>query len=184
MSQPDRPGGAPRSAPREGTPKSLRRRLLPAPGLSAVLALLWPVLNQSWSLGQLLLGAALAVVVPLYTEALGTGRPALRRPVLALRLAGRVLLDIVSSNLTVAGLILGPAARVRPAFVWLPLRITEPHGIVTLAGIITMTPGTLSADLSPDRRHLLIHALNVDDEVALVADIQARYEAPLIEIFE
>ncbi len=181
---PGRPKGEPRSAQHQAAAASLRRRLLPAPGLSAVLAVLWPVLNQSWSLGQLLLGAALALVLPHCTETLGTGRPALRRPALALRLAGRVLGDIVTSNLKVTVLILGPTARARPAFVWLPLRISDPHGIVTLAGIITMTPGTLSADLSPDRRHLLIHALNVDDEAALVAEIQVRYEAPLIEIFE
>jgi multicomponent K+:H+ antiporter subunit E len=47
-----------------------------------------------------------------------------------------------------------------------------------------MTPGTLSAELSPDGRHLLVHAFNVDDEAALVAQIKARYEAPLQEIFE
>ena len=56
-------------------------------------------------------------------------------------------------------------------------------GIVALAGIITMTPGTLSAELSPDHRHLLIHAFNVDDEAALIATIQSRYDAPLMEIF-
>ncbi|MFY7941343.1 MAG: Na+/H+ antiporter subunit E, partial [Burkholderiaceae bacterium] len=70
-----------------------------------------------------------------------------------------------------------------PAFVWVPLTITDPHGIVALAGIITMTPGTLSADLSADRRHLLVHAFNVDDEAALIAAIKTRYEEPLLEIF-
>jgi multicomponent K+:H+ antiporter subunit E len=71
--------------------------------------------------------------------------------------------------------------------VWLPLRIRDPHGIVTLAGIITMTPGTLSADLSEDRRHLLIHAFDVEDDAAqaaLIADIRTRYEAPLMRVFE
>jgi multicomponent K+:H+ antiporter subunit E len=164
--------------------KSLRNKLLPAPLLSLVLALMWPMLNQSWSLGQCLLGLLLAVVVPWFTEALSDGRARLRRPGLALRLACVVLKDIVTSNLAVARLILGREVAIRPAFVWLPLTITEPHGIVTLAVIVTMTPGTLSADLSADRRHLLIHALNVADEAALIDDIKARYEAPLMEIFE
>ena len=47
-----------------------------------------------------------------------------------------------------------------------------------------MTPGTLSAELADDRRHLLIHAFDVEDEAALVADIKKRYEAPLRVIFE
>ena len=66
----------------------------------------------------------------------------------------------------------------------MPLAIRDAHGVATLAGIITMTPGTLSADLTDDRRYLLVHAFNVDDEQALVASIKERYEAPLREIFE
>lgn len=162
----------------------LLRRLLPAPLLSLVLALLWPVLNQSWSLGQVLLGSLLAVVVPWFTEPWRESRPVLRRPAIAVRLALVVLKDIVTSNIDVARLILGRESNIRPAFVWLPLSITDPHGIVVLAGVITMTPGTLSAELAEDRKHLLLHAFNVDDERALIETIKARYEAPLMEIFE
>ena len=92
--------------------------------------------------------------------------------------------DIVKSNIVVARQVLGPESRIRPAFVWVPLDIRDPHGIVALAGIITLTPGTLSSELSDDRRHLLVHAFNVDDEQALIAEIKQRYEAPLREIFE
>jgi multicomponent K+:H+ antiporter subunit E len=158
-------------------------RLWPAPGISLVLWLMWPVLNQSWSLGQLLLGALLAWAIPLFVEPLRRAHPRPGAPRAALRLAMVVSRDIVTSNLEVARLILGPEARIRPRFVWLPLSITEPHGIVALAAVITLTPGTLAADLTADRAHLLIHAFNVDDEAALVASIKARYEAPLMEIF-
>lgn len=164
------------------------RRLFPAPWTSLLLALVWPVLNQSWSLGQLLLGALLALMVPWLigprSESRQAHRPALRRAATAVRLAFTVLKDIITSNIDVARLILGRESAIRPAFVWLPLTITSPHGIVVLAGVITMTPGTLSAELSEDRRHLLVHALNVDDEAALIETIKARYEAPLMEIFE
>ena len=102
---------------------------------------------------------------------------------LIVRLGLVVLWDIVLSNIEVARRILGPEEAIRPAFVWMPLELTDPHAIVSLAGIITMTPGTLSAELSPDRRHLLVHAFNVDDEPALIAQIKARYESPLKEIF-
>jgi len=95
-----------------------------------------------------------------------------------------VLRDIVVSSIEVAWRVLGPSSRIRPGFVWVPLAIRDPHGISALAGIITMTPGTLSADLSDDRSHLLVHALDLGDAQALVASIKSRYEAPLIEIFE
>lgn len=164
--------------------KRLASRLMPAPLLSATLVVVWLVINQSGSLGQWLLGMALAVAIPWFTEPLRTERPVLRRPGLAMKLLARVLRDIVTSNLQVARLILGRESAIEPGFFWLPLSITDPHGIVALAGIITMTPGTLSADLSPDRRYLLIHAFNMDDEAALIESIKTQYEAPLMEIFK
>ena len=163
------------------------RALLPAPLMSLALFIVWLMLNESASLGQMLLGAAIALALPQVTERLRPDKPRLSRWATIVRLGLVVLGDIVRSNLQVARLILGPEHRIQPRFVWLPLAIRDPHGIVALAGIITMTPGTLSADLSDDRRHLLVHAFDVDDdaaEAALVADIRARYEAPLIEIFE
>lgn len=173
------------------------RRLLPSPLLSAALLLAWLALNQSASAGHLVLGAVFAVAIPLLTARLRAApdgeaapptrpatRPALHRWRAALRLTGVVLLDIVRANLQVARRILGPESAIRPAYVWLPLTLRHPHGRVVLAGIITMTPGTLSARFSDDGTHLLIHAFDLDDPAALVAEIQARYEAPLLEIFE
>ena len=163
---------------------AMRKRWLPSPVLTVVLAVCWPVLNQSWSLGQVLLGLVLAVVIPWFTEPLRDQRPVIGKPWVIARLGLLVLKDIVTSNIDVARLILGRESAIRPAFVWFPLTLTDPHGIVALAGIITMTPGTLSADITPDRRYLLVHALHVDDEAALIATIHARYEQPLMEIFK
>jgi multicomponent K+:H+ antiporter subunit E len=159
------------------------RRWLPSPVMSCTLALLWPVMNQSFSIGQILLGLLLAWFLPWWLQGLTTEQPRIRKPGTIVRLGLVVLKDIITSNIDVAKLILGPEHRIRPKFVWVPLRIQDPHGIVALAGIITMTPGTLSADVSDDRRHLLVHAFNVDDEAGLIASIQERYERPLMEIF-
>jgi multicomponent K+:H+ antiporter subunit E len=160
------------------------RRGLPSPVLSLVLLIMWLLLNPAWSLGQLLLGAVLAVVIPWFTHPLHSDHPRMRRPILVLRLFFIVLKDIVTSNIDVAKLILGRESHMQPGFVWVPLTLTDAHGIVALAGIITMTPGTLSADLSNDRKHLLVHALNVTDEAALIESIKSRYEKPLLEIFQ
>lgn len=158
-------------------------RLLPAPLLSAVLFGAWLLLNGV-SAGHVALAAALGVAIPWFTEPYRPDRFRVRSWTTVAALTATVLWDIVVSNVQVARLIIGPERRIHPRFVWLPLDIRDPHGIATLAGIITMTPGTLSADLTDDRRHLLVHALNVDDETALVASIKTRYEAPLRRIFE
>ena len=74
--------------------------------------------------------------------------------------------------------------RLRPGFVELPLDLTDEFAITLLASTISLTPGTVSADVSEDRRTLLIHALDVDDQDAMIRQIKQRYERPLKEIFE
>jgi multicomponent K+:H+ antiporter subunit E len=163
------------------------KRLLPTPVLSVVLLATWLLLNESVSAGNLALGVLFAFAIPLLTGQFLPDRPQFKNWAAVARLAAVVLRDIVVSNLDVARRVLGPEAAIASRFVWIPLRIRDPHGIVALAGIITMTPGTLSSDLSPDRKHLLVHVLHCPDDTAqaaLIADIQARYENPLMEIFE
>lgn len=158
------------------------RRVFPAPLLSVVLYAGWLLLN-GLTAGHAALGALLALIIPVLTDRFRDGRPHVLNWPAAFRLGLVVLWDIVVSNFEVARLVVGPERRIEPRFFWLPLDIRDPHGIVSLAGIITMTPGTLSADLTGDRRHLLIHALNAGDEAAMVAAIKERYERPLMTIF-
>ena len=65
----------------------------------------------------------------------------------------------------------------------MPIDLQNPLAIEALAGIVTLTPGTLTADVTADRRYLLVHAFDVDDEAAVIAQIRSRYEAPLSKIF-
>lgn len=159
-------------------------RWLPQPLVSVMLLAVWLALNNTLHPAHLLLGAVLAVAIPLWTSRVNIGKPKPRQLLTAMVLACIVLYDIVKSNIDVAMLILGPEKNIRPAFVWVPLDLTDPHAKTALACIITMTPGTLSSDFTDDGKYLLVHAFNVADPAALVAEIKARYELPLKEIFE
>ena len=99
------------------------------------------------------------------------------------RMLGVLVWDIVQANVTVALQVLGPERKIRPGFIWVPLDIDNIHGIAALTSIITLTPGTVSSALSDDRRHLLVHVLNLDDADDVIRQIKTRYEAPLMEIF-
>jgi multicomponent K+:H+ antiporter subunit E len=158
-------------------------RLLPAPILSGVLLLSWLLLN-GFSMGHLVLGSVVALVLPVLLRRTAAEPVRIRRPLVLGRLAVVVLKDIVLANIDVARRILGPESRIRPAFFWVPLDVTRGPAISALAGIITMTPGTLSAEVTADRKYLLVHCFHVDDVAAVVADIKARYEAPLKEALE
>ncbi len=159
------------------------KRLLPSLPLSVAVFVLWLLLVADFGIGQMLLALVLAVALPLAASLLGPEPARFGRARVALRLLPVVLWDMVLSNIEVARRILGPEKALKPAFLWLPLDITSIHGITALASIITLTPGTLSAELTEDRRHLLVHCFNLDDPERQVATIKARYEAPLKEIF-
>lgn len=157
-------------------------KLLPAPLTTLALLIAWILLN-GFSLGHLLLGAALAVLIPLWLKPLRTAPSQPKHFGTMAKLTVTVLIDIFRSAVDVARRILGPEKAIRPGWIWVPLDLQDQQGIAILAGIITTTPGTLSTDLTPDRRHLLVHCFHLDDAASTIAEIKQRYERPLMEIF-
>ena len=162
----------------------------PHPVLSALLAAVWLLLQQSFALPQLIAAAGFAFFVPrlvrgflLPSRARRPWRAALRAAGLALRLVAVVLLDIVASNLTVARIVLWPRSRPQPAWVRVRLELDDEIAIALLAAIITTTPGTVSCVVDETRREIVVHALDCADPAAMAAQIKARYERPLREIF-
>lgn len=160
------------------------RRWLPHPVLSALLAAVWLLLQQSLALPQLVTAVVLALALPRLLHGFLGEAVRLRRAGTALRLAAVLLWDIVVANLAVARLVLSPRARPRPAWVRVPLRLRHPAGLSLLGSMVTMTPGTVSCVVDEERGELLVHALDCADAQALADDIRSRYEAPLREIFE
>jgi len=158
-------------------------RLLPNPVLSAAIAGFWLLLNNTVDPAHVVLALCLALILPMVFRRLATHRPRLRAPLTTLRLIVVVAYDVVISNIQVAVLILGPKSRIRSRFLNVPCELDDPSAVAALAGIVTMTPGTLSVDISSDRRTLTIHCLHAPDPDAIVAAIKSRYERPLGEIF-
>lgn len=159
-------------------------RLLPHPLLTLFLTLVWVLLANGASAGSVVMGLALGVALPLVTRPFWPDRPVVRRPFKVVEYGLIVLFDICVANLQVAYLILFKRPEeLRSRFVVVPLDTRVPEAIVTLAGTITMTPGTVSCDVSADGRALLVHGLDVADPEELVATIKARYESRLVEIF-
>lgn len=161
----------------------LRTRVVPHPVLSAVMFVVWSLLQNSVAPGTLVAGAILSIAIPLVTDGFLKDTPQTVRLAPVPALLGVVLWDILTANVRVAILVLGPISRIHPRFIEVPLEVTSALAQTTLAGIITLTPGTVSANISGDRRTLLVHALSTTHPETIVADIKTRYERPLMEIF-
>lgn len=161
------------------------RRLVPHPYLSATLVLVWLLLVNRFSWGSLVFAVILAIVVPLLTEPYWPDRARLRKPGKIPAYVLLVIKDIIVANVQVAMIVLfKPNHKLQPAWITVPLDVRSPEAITVLALTITLTPGTVTADLSQDGHALLVHCLHAPAPEDVIIDIKNRYEARLKEIFE
>jgi len=135
----------------------LDRLGFPQPWLSLTLFVTWQFLSDGISGGSVVLGIILAWGIPQW--------------------------DIIVASVEVAKLILSPR-QPRPMFICYPLELEHPLAISVLVSTISLTPGTVGADVSDDNKLILIHSLDADDEQAVIDTIRTRYEKPLLEMFQ
>jgi len=160
-------------------------RWLPHPLMTLVLVIIWLFLVNTVTFGHLLLGTLLGIAIPWFTNRFWPERPKIARPFLLFRFFFITFVtDVIVANITVVRLFLQPdISRLRPRFLEIPLDTQDPMVITILASVISLTPGTVSAEVSKDRQILIVHGLDVANEKTAVHTIKTRYEAPLKEIF-
>ncbi len=160
------------------------RWLIPHPLLTLILAVVWILLQNQVSAGMVVFGIILGVLIPWGTSIWWPGTPQGVRIGKMLTYSVIVLWDIVVANIQVAWIVLTvPNAKLRPAWIVVPLTLKQPEAITMLAGTITLTPGTVSADLSDEGHSLLVHVLHTDNPDAVRDEINERYQRRLLEIF-
>lgn len=158
--------------------------LIPHPLLTLILTIVWMLLQNDISGGMVVFGFILGVIIPWGTSVWWPDTPNSFSVGKMMIYSIIVIWDIIVANIEVAWIVLTvPTAKLKPAWIIVPLRLREPEAITLLAGTITLTPGTVSTDLSDQGHSLLVHVLHTDDPGAVRDDIINRYEARLLEIF-
>ena len=160
-------------------------RWLPHPLMSLVLVIVWLFLVNTITFGHLLLGTLLGIAIPWFTNRFWPERPRIAKPLLLFRFFFITFVtDVIVANITVVRLFFLPdISRLRPRFIEIPLDTRDPMVITILASVISLTPGTVSAEVTENRHALIVHGLDIGDEALAVQTIKTRYEAPLKEIF-
>jgi multicomponent K+:H+ antiporter subunit E len=160
------------------------RWLFPHPLLTLLLALVWILLQNNFSAGMAVFGLILGILIPRLTVVWWPDRPVRLHLGQMVGYMLVVLWDILVANVQVAWIVLTrPNSKLRPAWIVVPLDLRQPEAITILAGTITLTPGTVSADLSDEGHSLLVHVLHTDDPDGVRDEIKDRYERRLKEIF-
>jgi multicomponent Na+:H+ antiporter subunit E len=147
-----------------------------------LLAVLWAAMVGSVDGVHLMTGFAVGYV------ALWVARPVLGptryfgKLFEAVRFSAFFIYELVLSNLRVAWDVMTPRAYRRPGVVAIPLEASSDVEITLLANLVTLTPGSLSLDVSPDRGCLFVHAMFVEDPVQLRSDIKQGFERRVLEL--
>jgi multicomponent Na+:H+ antiporter subunit E len=148
---------------------------------NTLLALAWGAVTGSFTLLNLLFGFVIAALALWLIREQFHTQAYIER---AWRIASLILVflkDLFVSAFRVAVIVLSPTRRYQPGFIAFPLSTDRPVEIAILANMITLTPGTLSVDVSDDKSTLFIHCIDVPDTEALKRDIAEGFERKIME---
>lgn len=148
-----------------------------------LLALVWILVSGSFTVPNFLLGLVLAMAVLQLIRWHGSGPGHFARSLGILSLALLFLKELALSAWRVAVLVLSPSMDLKPGIFAYPLTVDRDFEIVLLANLVTLTPGTLSVEVSADRRTLYVHAIDCRDVDAAIADIRNGFERKIMEAF-
>ncbi len=152
--------------------------------LNVMLALVWAALLGQFTTGNLIAGFVLGyLALWAMQDILGASTYFIKvRQIISLALV--FLWALIQSNVRVAFSVLAPFDKMSPAIVAIPLDIESDAEITLLANMITLTPGTLSIDVSNNRKVLYVHGMHVYDLEAFKREIKEGFERRVKEAFE
>ncbi len=152
---------------------------------SILLALAWAALNGELSFGNLLEGYLLGyVILALLARGGVMPRNFASRMTSALKLAGFFAWQIILANIRVAADVIRPETAIRPAVIALPLDITSDGEILLLSALINITPGSVTIDLSNDRKTLYVHVMHMETPEESRREIKDGFERRVKRLFE
>ncbi len=150
--------------------------------MNIILALMWAAVSGSFTGRSLLFGFGVGFLIMVITRQV-IGVPTYgTRTLRALGLVAFFFWELIKATLRVAYDVLTPGLQIRPGVIAIPLDVKTDAEITLLANLITLTPGTLSLDVSTDRRVLYIHAMYMHDPEAIRRQIKQGFERRVIEV--
>lgn len=146
------------------------------------LALVWSAALGSFSLANLAAGFVLGFGVMAFAGQRLGGPGYARKAWRALGFAGFFLTELALASVRVAVDVLTPRHRARPGIVAVPLDAETDAEITLFANLMSLTPGSLSLELSEDRSTLFVHVMFLDDADGFRRSVKEGFERRVLEL--
>jgi len=151
--------------------------------LAVFLALLWLVLTNEYTVVNLISGLILCYLILIYSGSYTNINFRIKMIPGIIVLFIYFIKELIAANLKVAFEIITPSFKMTPGIIKIPLDLENDLQITLLANLITLTPGTLSLDISKDKKHIFVHAMYIKDREKFITDIKNGFEKRIKEIF-
>lgn len=150
--------------------------------LNVVLAFIWMFLRNEYSGAAFIVGYFLGLGILLGFRRFFRGRFYLLRVLAVVTLIFIFLRELILSNIAILKVVLKPKLDIKPGIFALETELEKDWEITILANLITLTPGTLVVDVSPDNKILYIHAMDIADKEEAIQDIKGTFEKAIMEV--
>jgi multicomponent Na+:H+ antiporter subunit E len=152
--------------------------------VNLLVAVVWATLMEEVTLVNLIIGFLIGMVLLyVFRSSLGYDCYTIRLWQAA-KLLVLFMKEVIVANIVVVRQVLAPKLNIKPGIIALPLDVKTDVQITILASMITLTPGTLSMDVSEDRQFLYVHVFNIDDKDEIIRTIKGTFEKGILEVAE
>jgi multicomponent Na+:H+ antiporter subunit E len=150
--------------------------------LNFILAFVWMFLKTSYSPASFFVGYFFGLLIIYMFRRFFTSRFYLLRVVAVVNLIYIFTRELILANIAVLKVILKPKLDIKPGIFAYPTELKQDWEITVLANLITLTPGTLVVDVSPDNKVLYVHAMDISDADEDIQGIKNTFEKAIMEV--
>lgn len=155
--------------------------------ISVILAVIWMIINSTFSLPMFVVGLIIGWCLSFFYDIVTESKPDSKSPTKAdvkrvlknipnaTALVFVFIGELLKANVAVLAAVFGSKSRVKPGIIAMPIELEKDFDIVALSNMITLTPGTITVEVSRDRKTLYIHALDASDPQGVIDGINKTF---------
>ncbi|MFB4164842.1 Na+/H+ antiporter subunit E [Alteribacillus sp. JSM 102045] len=150
--------------------------------INLIIAVIWMFMNNAWTVSGLVSGFVIGLVILYLLRGFFLGRFYFISFVAIVKLMIIFLKELILSSVEVVGQIIQPKLKIQPGIFAMDIELKKEWEVTVLSCLITLTPGTLVVDVSPDNKTLYIHAMHLPDVEKAKSDIKNSFEKAIQEV--